>query len=227
MRRFGIEWLALKKHRKIYEDLFEHVGKTADAVTLLRTGIKDLCDMHYDPMDEMVEKVLILEREADEIARRTMDDLAVSVLTPVDRGDLMNLVFQVEKIAAEAEGLAYRLERAKALQIKVPAEIAARLDEVAAAVNKTVEALRSSIRALPSSLEEAVSTGNQVSELEEQVDLDRRKLLEILGLEFKETTDFISYGVLAEIIGSLEAIADDCEDAADLIRILAVKHSGG
>ncbi len=227
MRRFGIEWLALKKHRKVYEDLFEHVGKTTEAVGLLRVGIRNLCDKNYEPLDEMVANVMRLEREADQIARRTMDDLAVSVLTPVDRGDLMNLVFQVEKIAAEAEGLAYRLERAKALEISVPDEIASRLDKVSADVDKTVESLREGIRQLPISLEGSACMGNEVSALEEQVDVDRRELLERLGKEFKGTGDFISYGVLTEIINSLETIADDSEDAADLIRILCVKHTSG
>jgi len=227
MRRFGIEWLALKKHRKVYEDLDYHVSKTVEAVELLRSGIKDLCSKNFQPMDEMVGRVLSLEREADEIARQTMEDLAVSVLTPVDRGDLMNLVFQVEKIAAQAEGLAYRLERAKALEVNVPGEIASRLDTVAVDVNKTVETLRDSIRELPSSLEESACIGNEVSALEEKVDVERRKLLEILGREFKGTDDFISYDVLSEIIGSLETIADDSEDTADMIRILCVKHTGG
>ena len=219
--------MALKKHRKVYEDLFEHVSKTIEAVELLRAGIRDLCTKNYDPLDEIVGRVLTLEREADKIARRTMEDLAVSVLTPVDRGDLMNLVFQVEKIAAEAEGLAYRLERAKALEVDVPAEICQRLDGLATTVNKTVETLGVSIEDLPSSLEQSACTGNEVSALEEQVDVDRRKLLEVLGKEFKDTSYFVSYGVLVEIIGSLEAIADDCEDTADLIRILCVKHTSG
>ena len=227
MRRFGIEWLALKKHRKVYEDLYDHVSKTTEAVELLREGIRDLCEKNYHPMDEMVGRVLTLEREADTIAKQTMDDLAVSVLTPVDRGDLMNLVFQVEKIAAEAEGLAYRLERAKALEITVPEEIAQRLDTVSVDVNKTVETLRESIKELPSSLEGSACMGNEVSALEEKVDVERRKLLEILGREFKDTGDFISYGVLSEIIGSLETIADESEDTADMIRILCVKHTGG
>jgi predicted phosphate transport protein (TIGR00153 family) len=173
MRRFGIEWLALKEHRKIYEDLFEHIKRTSEAVSLLVTGVPDLCEKNYEPLDSIVERVLELERAADEIARRTMDDLAVSVLTPVDRGDLMNLVFQVEKIAAEAEGLAYRLERAKALQVDVPADIAERLTEVAQDVARTVNMLSDAINELPSSLETAAKHGNEVSELEEKVDVDR------------------------------------------------------
>jgi uncharacterized protein Yka (UPF0111/DUF47 family) len=96
-----------------------------------------------------------------------------------------------------------------------------------ARLNATVGTLRGSIKELPSSLEESASMGNEVSDLEEQVDVERRKLLEILGKHFKGTVDFISYGVLAEIIGSLEAIADDSEDTADMIRTLCVKHTGG
>jgi predicted phosphate transport protein (TIGR00153 family) len=227
MRRFGIEWLALKKHRKVYEDIFEHVSKTMEAVGLLRGGIRDLCSKNYEPLDEIVGKVLKLERDADVIARKTMEDLAVSVLTQVDRGDLMNLVFQVEKIAAQAEGLAYRLERAKSLEIDVPEEISRRLDGIATVVGKTVETLGESIRELPASLEQSACMGNEVSALEEQVDVDRRRLLEVLGKEFKKGGDFVAYGVLGEIIGSLETIADDSEDTADLIRILCVKHTSG
>ncbi len=219
--------MALKKHRKVYEDIFDHVSKTMEAVSLLRGGLRDLCSKNYEPLDEIVGKVLTLEREADEIARKTMEDLAVSVLTSVDRGDLMNLVFEVEKIAAEAEGLAYRMERAKALEIEVPEDISRRLDEIASIVSKTVETLGESIRELPTSLEQSACMGNQVSALEEQVDVDRRKLLEVLGREFKNTNDFVGYGVLSEIIGSLETIADDSEDTADLIRILCVKHTSG
>lgn len=226
MRRFGIEWLALKKHRKIYEDVFEHVNKTSESVKLLRVGIQSICKKDYEPLDDIVMNVLRLEREADEIARRTMEDLAVSVLTPVDRGDLMNLVFHVEKIAAEAEGLAYRLERAKALEINIPENVSKGLEEVTADVYSTVELLVESINELPSSLEVSASIADKVSASEEKVDVERRKLLEVIGLEFKGSSDFISYGCLMEIVAQLESIADDSEDVADMIRILCVKHSG-
>lgn len=226
MRRFGIEWLSLKKHRKVYEDLSEHVEKTCEAVSLLQEGVRCVCEKDYEPLDEIVQKVLALEREADEISKQTMDDLAVSVLTSVDRGDLMNLVFQVEKIAAEAEGLAYRLERAKSLEITVPPRIAEGLEEVGGDVCRTFDSLRECIFELPSSLEGAVSLGDRVSDLEEKVDIERRELLEELGAAFEGSNDFLSYSVLKEIIDQFEAIADDSEDAADLIRILCVKHTG-
>ncbi len=227
MRRFGIEWLALKKHRKIYEDLSEHVSKTLEAVDQLRTGVRCLRDKSYGPMEEIVSKVLRLERETDVIARRAMEDLAVSVLNPVDRGDLMNLVFQAEKVAASAEGFAYRLERARTLEIEVPAQVGERLEEITDTVALTVSTLRDSVKELVSTLEGSACMGNRVSELEEEVDVQQRRLLEILGLAFRGTGDFISYGVLSEIVGSLEAMADDCEDTADLIRILCIKHSAG
>ncbi len=225
MRRFGIEWLSLKKHRKIYEDLSGHVDKTCEAVGLLEKGIRCVCGKDYEPLGDIVERVLSLERAADDISRKTMDDLAVSVLTPIDRGDLMDLVFQVEKIAAEAEGLAYRLERARYLEINVPTKVCEGLKNVTQDVCSTVDSLKESIAELPSSLEGTVCMGDRVSELEEKVDIERRTLLEVLGKEFKGTDDFLGYSVLKEIVDQLEAIADDSEDAADLIRILCVKHT--
>ena len=212
-------WLGMKEEKTVLEHSRQHLAKVLVTVEKLNDAIRALEKGDIPGKDKSIEEVKAAEREGDDLRRQMMKSLSEGLLLPLDRGDLMHFVKILDSIADWAKGAARLLEFCKT-DILPPAFIKGlreNSDFIVEEAEKLNEATESLIK---NDLEKALSDCSLVEELEEKADDKKRDLLGILLATDLAAPQLL---LLFQIIEAVENVSDRIEDAADLIRILAVK----
>ncbi len=215
--------LKVKQGQEIVESFSNHIEFICQCVEGVKQNVEALCNGRRQDIEKITESVFTAERKADVIAREIMKKLSVGDLRPKFREDLLRILFTNEQIGRFAEECAFETSIADISCLDEDSKDL--LKAVAANSCLTVKQLSSAIRELTYDLDLAIKYGNEVSELEDKVDKDRRTLVRKItqsGDEMKTSVgNFLSVGRLIE---TLEEVADCAEDAADQIRVLAISY---
>jgi predicted phosphate transport protein (TIGR00153 family) len=147
-----------------------------------------------------------------------VSELSDGLLLPPDREDLMHFVKTLDKIADWTNGSARILGF---IEQKLPAEILKNItvatDLIVTSITKLKEAIDSIAK---NDLKQALKDCEEVDRIEHQADDQKRLLIgSIIHAKLEPTSLLLSYQ-LAEY---LEGVTDKIEDAADFIKILAIK----
>lgn len=206
-----------RREKEIYEKCLEHTKKTLEGVKLLKEAILDLCQEEYKKKEEIVEKVLAIERECDEKAEEIIKYIVEVIKYPADREDLLKFIQELERVTKAVEATAYRIEMCH--KFKVPGVLKKDLGGLVDSVILVIRALERTIEHMPFDAEDAVEHSQKIHSLEEKVDDTRRGLMrDLLKVGNKiSQTDFY---LLIEIIEKLEDISDSCDDAGELIELI-------
>jgi predicted phosphate transport protein (TIGR00153 family) len=169
------------------------------------------------PTAEVQEAVQKLEHQADDVVRRMEDALARTFVTPIDREDLHRLTSELDDIidlmnlSARVFAL-YHLERPTPPMV----QIMVKLEEATGMIAAAVPHLRKH------AFEQLIDGGRKVRGIEKEADTIYRKAVSEL---FKQThPDFREMWKQKEALDHLEAAVDHCDNVADLLANLAVKH---
>ncbi len=211
-------WLGKREEKTALEHSRKHIAKVMVTVEKLNDAICALEKGNIPEKDKAIESVKIAEHEGDTLRRQMMTELSEGLLLPLDREDLMRFVKRLDNIADSAKSAVRLLEFCKT---NLPAELIRKLREDSDLTVEEMEKMNEAIEALiKSDAKETLSRCSAVEELEERADDKRRELLEILfGAELPANQLLLFF----RIIETVESVSDRIEDAADLIRILAVK----
>ena len=192
-------------------DMLEELGRLGlEAAKALHT-FKD------EPASKVRESVQAIEHRADNVVRRMEDALARTFVTPLDREDLHQLTGRLDDIidlcnlSARAFDL-YHIERPTPAMVQLMEKIEA----CTAIIAETVPLLR--VHEYSNLLE----GGRKVREIEKEADTIYRQAISQLFAEAHP--DFREMLRQKEALDDLEAAVDHCDDIADLLSNLAVKH---
>jgi uncharacterized protein len=202
-----ISWLVPRENH--FYEMLEELGRLAHeaAVALQKAG----------ESPEMRLAVQTIEHKADDVVRRMEDALARTFVTPLDREDLHRLTNELDDIV----DLANLTARAFTLyNIPRPSEpmlqMMGKLVEATAVIEAAVPKLRKHDFA------GVIESARTVRQLEK--DADRVYRSSISGLFRAEQIDFRDLLKEKEALDDLEHAVDQCDDVADLLSNLAVKH---
>ncbi len=211
-------WLGMKEEKAVLEHSRQHIAKVLVTVERLNDALCALEKGDIPGRDKAIEELKVAEHEGDDLRREMMKSLSEGLLLPLDRGDLMHFVKRLDSIADWAKGAARLLEFCKS---DLPSQLLKGLREnsdfIVEEAEKLNEATESLIR---NDSEKALSDCSSVEELEEKADDKKRELLGILLATDLAAPQLL---LLFQVIEAVENVSDRIEDAADLIRILAVK----
>jgi len=84
----------------------EHMHKVHECVVALKNLLNEYIEQGPSCLPVLVEKVSLLEHEADVIKNDIRDNLPRSIFMPVDRRDLLDVVHSIDAIADAAEDVA-------------------------------------------------------------------------------------------------------------------------
>ena len=195
--------------------LFE---KSADNLLVIASV---LCEAVSTPSPEkrrtLIKEIERLEHTGDEITHQIFHELSTNFITPFDREDIHELASVLDDVLDYIHGTAKRIELYKLQTIDQPIIRLAELTLSAAEeLNRAIPELRNMKNA--SRIREACVKINSIENHADDIfDMALAKL-------FEEEKDAIELIKKKEILAVLETATDKCEDAANVLESIMVKH---
>lgn len=159
-----------------------------------------------------------LEHIGDEITHQIHLELSKNFITPFDREDIHRLASAIDDIADYIHGSASRMNLYNVTLITPPIkELAALILEGCQELNKAISELRDlkNIRIIADSCV-------RINSIENQADFVFDNAVGQLFDYEKDAVNLIKY---KEVLSALETATDMCEDAANVLESILVKHA--
>jgi len=201
----------IPKEEKFYRFFQRQAELNVEAAALLCDATKQ----RPERVQTLAEKIRDLEHDGDTVIQEVFRLLRKTFITPLDPEDIHRLAERQDDLLDDIEECAFRLA-AYRLQVMPDAVVSA-----ANIVSEACGRLAAAIEALEHGRPVDQHT-DQVKRLEEQVDRNLRAAeLDIFAADI----DPIALFKQKELIESMEAIADRCEDVADVVENIVVKNA--
>jgi uncharacterized protein len=202
-----------KQSDEFYELFKESTGKIQEAAWLL----KDLTD-DYSNLQEKTRVIKEKELECDLQTHKMIQTLNAAFITPFDREDIFQITKELDNIVDMIEETANRFMIFRVLELRPEALAMADL------IVKCVCELKTMFDHLDT-IGQKDFVHNQIIEinrLENEGDVINRQALARLFAEETDAVEIIKWKQLFEL---LEATVDVCEEVANLVEGLIMKHS--
>ena len=177
--------------------------------------LKDMTEDFRNPV-EKAKRIKDVEHVGDGITHDIARKLNQTFITPIDREDIHDLASALDDILDVVEAIADRFVLYK---VVAPTDAAIRLANVlyqaAVEVGATVDVLGKSHQAV-------TECSVRVNSLENEADRISRDAISSL---FEKETDPIAVIKWKEIYENFEAGTDRCEDVANILERIALKHT--
>ena len=194
----------------LFEASAQNMVKTAE-------GLKDMID-HWEHLEGKMGEITEYEHEGDTITHRIMARLHRTFVTPFDREDIALLAHTIDDITDFIEDAAIAMFTYKVDQ---PGERAKELADVivqqASEIAKAMPLLRKR-----SDLKNILKHCVEINRLENMGDKAFRSAMAEL---FEVSTDMAYIIKWREIYKHMEAATDRCEDVADVLEGVALRHA--
>ncbi len=203
----------IPKEEKFF-DLFE---ESARNVVKAASGLKELVDT-WTNIEGKVSEITELEHYGDTITHQIMAQVNRTFVTPFDREDIALLAHTLDDVidfihAASDAMLLYK--------IGPPSQRAKELADIILQGASEVERATSVLRRR-SELKQIFTRCVEINRLENMADRVYRSAMAEL---FEDSTDIAHIIKWREIYGHMESATDRCEDVADVLEGVALKHA--
>jgi uncharacterized protein len=196
-------------------DLFDQLsGKVLDAARALEEMLEK-----WDRLEARVREMKDLEHECDAITHRTFDKLNLTFITPLEREDIHELTSRLDDIVDHIDSTASRLV---IYGVKKPTDEAKLLAQVLTRTCIEVQKAVSGLRNLKDP-ELLSRTSVEINRLENESDDILR--LALKRLFEQKNGDVLEVIKLKEIYEKLESAVDRCEDVANVIQAVVLRHT--
>jgi len=199
------------------EKFFGLFEESASNMVKAAQRLKEMIDTWKDIEEKMTE-ITDLEHRGDTITHQIMAQLNRTFVTPFDREDIALLAHSMDDIvdfihAAADAMLLYKVDR----PTQRARELADIIVEAGAEVEKAISTLgrRHELKQIPSHCVE-------INRLENMADRVFRSAMAEL---FEDTTDISQVIKWREIYEHMESATDRCEDVANVLEGVALKHA--
>lgn len=219
--RIPIRWAGEEKEKEMLELCKEHLSEVSETVKSLR----EFLYLHFEKeIEESVERALnkveVSEKEADETKDEILERLSEGIFHPFHREEIIDLVTSADYIADNAKAVALKLTFIKL-------ENSENLDNgFKNLCNMACEAVESLRGAFELTLEEpkrAMKKTKEVEKIEEKADYFRaQNLLPNLVKWADKSNKAGTSDLLMQIEENLEAMLDQSEKSADIVKRIAI-----
>jgi len=211
-------WLGMAEEKSILEDAQKHVEETYKTVAYFSEAVNGFISGDLNAKTKAIEAVRESEHQADLLRSKMVTELSESLLLPPDRADLMHFVKTLDKIADWTNGAARLLGF---IEQKLPENILKNISIATELIFSAISRLKEAINAIiKNDLKKALIECEEVARIEHEADDQKRALIQsIIHAKLEPTSLLLSYQ-LAEY---LEGVTDKIEDAADFIKVIAIK----
>ena len=199
-----------EKFATLFEESARNMVKTAQ-------GLKQIID-GWEYVDTRVAEITELEHQGDTITHQIMEQLNRTFITPFDREDMALLVQTLDDVtdfihAAADTMLIYKVDR--------PGQRAKELADIIVQASIEIEIAVSELRH-PTKFKKILGQCVEINRLENMAD---RVYRSALGELFEDTSDIAYIIKWREIYEHMESATDRCEDVANVLEGVALKHA--
>jgi predicted phosphate transport protein (TIGR00153 family) len=199
------------REEKFYEFFLTQAKIILDASCLLVEGV----EAGNSALASAAAKIKTMEQRGDEVIHEIYTRLNQTFITPLDPEDIHSLSSHLDDVLDGIEDAAYRMVAYRVEPIPhMVVEVCKIVYSCAQALEGAFQALSAKKPVLPYCIE--------VNRLEEVADQLVRDAVSEL---FRSESDPITLLKLKEIYEFLEQTTDKCEDVADALQNVAVKHT--
>lgn len=221
-RRSLLEWFGKRRESLVIKGLRDHVIAVGDATAELNKAVTALCNSDKEKAMDALTRMLLSEKEADNIEERISVELSKGDMEPKERELLMRLVRRMDFIADWSKESGMNLQLILEAKVKVPVNLWTHYREMTIELERTTKELRASIEQLGVNEELADKHSREVERLEHVLDeLYFVTKKEILFSDIDPRAVFL----LRDMLHGIENAADSCKDVADIIHILLTSEA--
>jgi predicted phosphate transport protein (TIGR00153 family) len=203
------EWFG-KRREEIVLDMFER------QLELALKSIDELVNM-LDKGGRKFDSIKMMEKEADDVRRGIMGQLAKGELASQDREDLMHLAKEADSINdwiyTASKNLA-AIGKLRSSEKKLLEEMCRNCKDAIAKLNECIDKI------IAGDKERAMELAHKVERVEEAVDDQYYNSKKVMLKENRPGAEAI---ITYALFQSVENIADACENTSDQIRLILVK----
>ena len=218
MKRFFGKETEVEKLSKLHVELvYQCVYKLVDVM-------EHFYEHNIDSVDDGVNEVTRIEKEADDIRRKMEIEFFKGAFLPFDREDRINLAEQVDAVADSVQSTAYAISLGK---ITFPESFREDFTELVKISCDTVALLRDCIEMLDTDLGAALSKTHDIEKKEDEGDIVERRIISRLYDAYRtDEVSILKFIELKDITEKIGNIADRAEDASDRVPIIVAKRKG-
>ena len=167
---------------------------------------------------ELFKEIEDLEHVGDEITHQIHLELSKNFITPFDREDIHQLGSAIDDVADYIHGSASRMNLYKLYEITQP------IRELADLILQACQDLDKAIRELRNlkNIRNIADSCIRINSIENKADYVFDKAVGELFEFEKDAVNLIKY---KEVLSALESATDMCEDAANVLESILVKHA--
>ncbi|GAC1311925.1 MAG: DUF47 family protein [Mucilaginibacter sp.] len=201
---------------KIFSALFEQAANNVVAMATIL--VETVNSLNPETREELIKRIDKLENKGDEITHQIYLELGKNFITPFDREDIHLLASAIDDIADNIKGAANRMSLYRIddfnIHIKDLSEL---ILQASAELEKAIRELKDlkKVRHIADACIRINSIENQADDIFDRAVAD-------LFLYEKDAIRLIKY---KEILATLETATDMCEDAANVMESILVKHA--
>jgi predicted phosphate transport protein (TIGR00153 family) len=215
-----MEFSFLKKRFGIGRKMDDFLDQVSEAGMLFRHGVDAYLKGNRPSFAKKIEDIADVEHVGDALRRDLEEQLYTQTLIPDSRGDVLELLENMDGLLDRFKGALWRFEIE---QPDIYPELHDDIRELAACVVESVEAMVRSTRAFFKDISTVADHLHKVSHWESQSD---KVSTRIQSRVFREEERDLSYRMqLRDFIRHVDKIADRAEDVADKLRIYVIKRS--
>ena len=209
-----------KSETRVLDDLIDYLRGINGSTRTLHEILNLWLSEKPDEIEAKLGELLTMEKQSNELKTHLLNRISTQDLS-FRRGDFMRLILSISNIVDEIGGTGYRIKFISGW--KCDKKMQKMLTVINEKIIELVKALKDILFQLSKNTSAAIKKIDIVSEKEREIDLIRRELMEYA---YSLDLDFRIVLKLRDLINHYENIADNCEVAGDLCRIIAVARRG-
>jgi predicted phosphate transport protein (TIGR00153 family) len=215
-----MEFRILKRRLDIEKQIDDFLDRVSESGLLFKHGIDDYLKGNMPAFEEKMAHIYDTEHQGDELRRLIEEQLYMQTLIPESRGDVLELLENMDALLDRFKGALYRFD------IEQPEIYPEFHEDFRELVNCVVEAVEAMVRSSRSFFKEISAVADhmhKVSYWETESDKISTRLQRAI---FKKKELQLSQKIqLRDFVMHVDKIADRAEDVSDKLSIYVIKRS--
>ena len=209
-----MNWL-VPKEEKFFEMLSEQAENALEAAKELKVFVNDYSKFERNERKSKAQAIKNIEHKGDEITHKLIEKLNKTFITPIDKEDIHQMAVLLDDVIDLINAVAIRF-------------VLLGIERVDNHIIKLVEIILSQVTELKKGILDLKKLKDmkehyvKIHSFENEADDVYHDALSELFHYFKNSIDIIKYKEIYEL---LERVTDKCEDVANVIESIVVKHA--
>lgn len=214
------------REKAILKSLYDDFSIVQQAVADFGAVVSAVATTDAQATSSSFQKVLEDEKLADDFHRRLSEEIAEGAFFGGIREDMLNLLEKIDNIADSAKGAARLIAAEETLdEFAVSLLGSDHMKGFVGDIAATVDALGSTLEAFGVGRSEILSRVTKVEEFEEAADAQKDEVAKKLFAK-ENRPDAVTVVQMRDFLLVADNIADNAEDASDVVLILVAKGYG-